>query len=73
MSDRLISGWLKLRRWGRHAFDEMDYWNILSFSISPPGTITTGDDDATLETRTISVGDYDTLLVIEESESQEGS
>ena len=50
--------------------DEMDYWNILSFSISPPGTITTGDDAATLETRTISVGDYDTLFVIEESESQ---
>ena len=50
--------------------DEMDYWNILSFSISPPGTIASGDDAATLETRTISVGDYDTLFLIEESESQ---
>ena len=50
--------------------DEMDYWNILSFSISPPGTIASGDDAATLETRTISVGDYDTLFLIEESEAQ---
>ena len=50
--------------------DEMDYWNILSFSISPPGTIVSGDDAATLETRTISVGDYDTLFLIEESEAQ---
>ena len=50
--------------------DEMDYWNILSFSISPTGTIASGDDAATLETRTISVGDYDTLFLIEESEAQ---
>ena len=50
--------------------DTMDYWNILSFSISPPGTIAAGDDAATLETRTISVGDYDTLFLIEESEAQ---
>ncbi|MFL2493224.1 MAG: choice-of-anchor V domain-containing protein [Candidatus Thalassarchaeum sp.] len=50
--------------------DETDYWNLLSFSINPPGTIVSGDDAATLETRTISVGDYDTLFVIDESESQ---
>ena len=50
--------------------DETDYWNLLAFSISPPGTIVSGDDAATLETRTISVGDYDTLFVIEESAAQ---
>jgi hypothetical protein len=48
----------------------MDYWNILSFSINPPGTITTDESGATLQTRTISVGTYDSLFLIEESEEQ---
>ena len=50
--------------------DENDYWNLLSFTVSPPGSIVSGDDAATLETRTISVGDYDTLFLIEESDAQ---
>jgi len=50
--------------------DEMDYWNILSFSINSPGTITTDESGATLETRTISVGTYDSLFLIEVSEGQ---
>ena len=50
--------------------DETDYWNLLSFSINPPGTVTTTESPSTLETRTISVGTYDTLFVIEESEDQ---
>ena len=50
--------------------DDMDYWNILSFSINPPGTITTDESGATLQTRTISVGTYDSLFLIEESEEQ---
>ena len=50
--------------------DEMDYWNILSFSINSPGTITTDESGATLETRTISVGAYDSLFLIEVSEGQ---
>ncbi len=50
--------------------DEMDFWNILSFSISPPGTITTDESSSTLETRTISVGTYDSLFLIEVSEKQ---
>ena len=50
--------------------DEMDYWNLLAFTISPPGTISSGDDSTTLEARTISVGDYDTLFVIEENEAE---
>ena len=50
--------------------DDSDYWNVLSFTINPPGTVTSGESGATLDTRTISVGDYDTLFVIEESDSQ---
>ena len=50
--------------------DEGDYWNTLTFSILAPGTIEVNDNAATLETRTISVGDYDTLFVIEESEAE---
>ena len=47
-----------------------DWWNILSFTINAPDTIQSGDSGATLETRTVSVGDYDTLFLIEESEAQ---
>ena len=50
--------------------DDMDYWNILSFTINSPGTITTEESGATLETRTISVGTYDSLFLIEVSEEQ---
>jgi hypothetical protein len=50
--------------------DDMDYWNILSFTINPPGTITTDESGSTLETRTISVGTYDSLFLIEVSEEQ---
>ncbi len=50
--------------------DDMDYWNILSFTINSPGTITTDESGATLETRTISVGTYDSLFLIEVSEEQ---
>ena len=42
--------------------NEEDHWNILSFSISAPGT-TTNDDEDGLALRTISVGDYDSLFV----------
>ena len=47
-----------------------DWWNVLSFTINSPDTIESGDSGATLETRTVSVGDYDTLFLIEESEAQ---
>jgi hypothetical protein len=50
--------------------DDMDYWNILSFTINSPGTISTDESGATLETRTISVGTYDSLFLIEVSEGQ---
>ena len=50
--------------------DDADYWNLLSFSINAPGTVTTTESSSTLETRTISVGTYDILFVIEESEDQ---
>lgn len=55
---------------GGGAQDDTDYWNLLSFSINPPGTISSGENQTTLETRTISVGDYDTLFVEEESASE---
>ena len=42
--------------------NEEDHWNILSFSISAPGTATNDDEDG-LALRTISVGDYDSLFV----------
>ena len=50
--------------------DTEDYWNLLAFSISPPGTIAEGDNDATLSTRTISVGDYDSLFLLEETDAE---
>jgi len=50
--------------------DENDYWNLVAFSINPPGTITSTESDSTLQTRTISVGDYDTLFVLEVTEEQ---
>ena len=50
--------------------DTEDYWNLLAFSISPPGTISNGESDATLSTRTISVGDYDSLFLLEETDAQ---
>ena len=56
---------------GGGAQDETDYWNLLSFTINPPGTISSGDSQESLETRTISVGDYDTLFVVEESASEQ--
>ena len=50
--------------------NEYDYWNVLTFSINPPGSIAAGDGDATLQTRTVAVGDYQTLFVLEESEAE---
>ena len=50
--------------------DENDYWNLVSFSINEPGTITTTESDSTLQPRTISVGDYDSLCVLEITEEQ---
>ncbi len=47
---------------GNGNFDAGDAWNILSFSISPPGS-TTNDGTDELAVRTISVGDYDSLFV----------
>ena len=55
---------------GDGAPGDEDWWNILSFTINSPDTIESGDSGATLETRTVSVGDYDTLFLIEESEAQ---
>ena len=46
---------------GNGNFDEGDKWNILAFTISEPGaTEIATDEDVSL--RTISVGDYDSLL-----------
>jgi len=42
----------------------------LAFSISPPGTISDEENDAILSTRTISVGDYDSLFLLEETDAQ---
>lgn len=50
--------------------DDMDYWNLLSFSINAPGSITTNESSSTLETRTISVGTYDSLFLLEITEEQ---
>jgi len=47
--------------------DEMDYWNLLSFSINSPGAISDTESASTLETRTISVGTYDALFLLEKS------
>jgi hypothetical protein len=50
--------------------DAEDYWNLLAFSINPPGTIAEDDSDAILSTRTISVGDYDSLFLLEETDAE---
>jgi len=50
--------------------DEGDYWNVLSFSINPPGTVTNGDDGESLVTRTVSVGTYQNLFVAEITDDQ---
>jgi hypothetical protein len=62
---------------GNGAFDEGDMWNILTFTVSEPGsTVIATTEDVAL--RTISVGDYDALFVAEEdpeaveAERQEG-
>ena len=52
------------------AADEGDYWNLLAFTINPPGTIVSGDSPETLENRTIAVGDYETLFVLEETDAE---
>lgn len=48
-----------------------DYWNMLSFTINAPGTIENDDNAATLETRTVSVGSYDALFLVEDSPEAE--
>ena len=50
---------------GNGQFDGGDHWNILSFSISSPNS-TYLDSDESLGVRTISVGDYQSLFVLEE-------
>ncbi|MCH1422933.1 MAG: hypothetical protein L7U62_05535 [Candidatus Poseidoniaceae archaeon] len=51
--------------------NELDAWNIVSFSISPPDSAT-NDDDENLALRTISVGDYESLFVaVEDPEAVE--
>ena len=50
---------------GNGQFDAGDHWNILSFSISSPNS-TYLDSDESLGVRTISVGDYQSLFVLEE-------
>ena len=50
---------------GNGLFDAGDHWNILSFSISSPNS-TYVDSNESLGVRTISVGDYDSLFVLEE-------
>ncbi len=50
---------------GNGNFDAGDAWNILSFTISSPGS-TTNDDAEGQALRTISVGDYDALFIAEE-------
>ena len=48
-----------------------DYWNMLSFTINAPGTLENDDQAQTLETRTVSVGAYDSLFLVEESPEAE--
>ena len=61
---------------GNGNFDAGDAWNILSFSISDPGS-TTNEGAEEEAVRTISVGDYDSLFVadvdpaVAEAERQE--
>ncbi len=50
---------------GQNGANEGDKWNILSFTISSPDQAVS-QEGAALESRTISVGDYDTLFVQEE-------
>ncbi|HJM66398.1 MAG TPA: choice-of-anchor V domain-containing protein [Candidatus Thalassarchaeaceae archaeon] len=50
--------------------DDGDFWNVLSFSINPPGTITNSGDSESLATRTVSVGTYQNLFVAEITEEQ---
>ncbi len=50
---------------GNGQFDAGDHWNILSFSISSPNS-TYLDSNESLGVRTISVGDYESLFVLEE-------
>jgi hypothetical protein len=50
---------------GNGNFDAGDAWNILSFTISSPGS-TTNDDAEGQALRTLSVGDYEALFVAEE-------
>ena len=50
--------------------DEGDYWNVLSFSINPPGTVSNADDKDSLVTRTVSVGTYQNLFVAEVTDDQ---
>ena len=51
---------------GNGEFDSGDLWNILSFSISSPGS-TYIDDNSSLQVRTISVGDYESLFVVKDN------
>jgi hypothetical protein len=50
--------------------DEGDYWNVLSFSVNQPGTITNSADSEKLATRTVSVGTYENLFVAEITDEQ---
>ena len=49
--------------------DEGDAWNILSFFISSPGSTENSEGDE-LALRTISVGDYESLFVLEKTAEQ---
>jgi len=51
---------------GSGANDESDHWNILSFMISAPGAGTNPEGEE-LALRTIAVGDYESLFIVEES------
>ena len=49
---------------GMDGANAADAWNLLSFTSSAPGTAAT-DDNESLATKTVSVGDYDALFVTE--------
>ena len=56
---------------GQNGANEGDKWNILSFTISSPDQAVSQEGEA-LDTRTLSVGDYDTLFVqVEDPEAIE--
>ena len=56
---------------GLNGANEGDNWNLLSFFISSPETMT-NDDEENLVLRTISVGDFDSLFVaVEDPEALE--